>query len=200
MKNKLSKLLVTIPLMFVLTGCSFLNDILNGGENEYSYKEVKKVKELDVDRENRKVDYVIGDTFVKPTVIATYEDGTTEDVTSKAEFTGYNMNVAGTQKVTVKYDNWTLTYEITVVESGIGKTAKNIDLPDGYKGKYVQGDTFVKPKVVATFTDDTQEDVTEYCTFTTPNMNLIDKQEVKLTFQRFSVSFNIEIREKYAQE
>ena len=200
MKNKLSKLLVTIPLMFVLTGCSFLNDILNGGENEYSYKEVKKVKELDVDKTNRKVDYVIGDTFVKPSVVATYEDGTTEDVTSKAEFTGYNMNVAGTQKVTVKYDNWTLTYEITVVESGIGKTAKNIDLPDGYKGKYVQGDTFVKPKVVATFTDDTQEDVTEYCTFTTPNMNLIGKQEVKLTFQRFSLSFNIEIREKYAQE
>lgn len=146
MKNKFSKLLISIPLFLTLTGCSFINDIINGsGQNSYSYKETKPIKDIDVDSKNRQTNYLVGDTFVKPTVIVTYEDGTTEDVTSKAEFTGYNMNVTGTQKVTVKYGTWSLTYEITVSEQGVGKTAKSIDLPDGYKSKYVQGDTFIKP-------------------------------------------------------
>ena len=201
MKNKISKLLIAIPLVLVLTGCSFINDIINGGNsNTYSYKQVdKEIKDLEIDK-NKQTDFNVGSDFVKPRVIATYEDGTTEDVTEKCEFTGYNMNVTGKQTVTVKYSNWTISYDITISEGSIGKTAKKIDLPDGYKGNYFTGDTFVKPKVIATFTDDTEEDVTEYCTFEVPDMNLAGKHEVKIKFQRYSFTFSITITERYAKE
>ena len=128
MKNKISKLLIAIPLVLVLTGCSFINDIINGGNsNTYSYKQVdKKIKDLEIDK-NKQTDFNVGSDFVKPKVIATYEDGTTEDVTDKCEFTGYNMNVTGKQTVTVKYSNWTISYDITISEGSIGKTAKKID-------------------------------------------------------------------------
>ena len=52
------------------------------------------------------------------TVTATYENGETNDVTSKASFSGYNMTSAGNQTVTVSYTEnkvtKTTTYDITV--------------------------------------------------------------------------------------
>ena len=61
-----------------------------------------------------KTTYTVGDEFVKPTVTATYSDGSTEDVTASAEFTGYNMSAADTYTVTVSYSGKTTTYSITV--------------------------------------------------------------------------------------
>ena len=61
----------------------------------------------------------VGDTFsFGGTVIATYDNGDTEDVTNQATFTGYNMSTAGTQTVTVSFTDGgitkTTTYSITV--------------------------------------------------------------------------------------
>ena len=61
-----------------------------------------------------KTEYTVDDEFVKPTVTATYSDGSTEDVTASAEFTGYNMSAADTYSVTVSYSGKTTTYSITV--------------------------------------------------------------------------------------
>ena len=56
-------------------------------------------------------------------VIATYEDGSTNDVTNKAEFTDYNLSTAGNQVVTVSYTEGevtkTTTYNITVSEVAV---------------------------------------------------------------------------------
>lgn len=56
-------------------------------------------------------------------VIATYEDGSTNDVTNKAEFTDYNLSMAGNQVVTVSYTEGevtkTTTYNITVSEVAV---------------------------------------------------------------------------------
>ena len=53
------------------------------------------------------------------TVTAHYSDGTTQDVTSAAQFTGYEMNTAGTYTVTVSYTEKgvtkTATYTLTVI-------------------------------------------------------------------------------------
>lgn len=55
-----------------------------------------------------------GATFVSETIKANYTDGTSADVTSSATFSGYNMNQAGTQTVSVSYGGKTTTYTITV--------------------------------------------------------------------------------------
>ena len=63
--------------------------------------------------------FTVGDTFVfGGTVTATYSDGSTQDVTSSASFTGYNMNQAGNQTVTVTYQTVSTTYTITVNAGG----------------------------------------------------------------------------------
>ena len=61
-----------------------------------------------------KTEYTVDDEFVKPTVTATYSDGSTEDVTASAEFTGYDMSADDTYTVTVSYSGKTTTYSITV--------------------------------------------------------------------------------------
>lgn len=61
-----------------------------------------------------KTTYTVGEEFVKPTVKATYSDGSKEDVTASATFDGYNMSVAGTYTVTVSYEDKTTEYQITV--------------------------------------------------------------------------------------
>ena len=48
------------------------------------------------------------------TVTATWEDETKTDVTSSCEFSGYDMNTAGEQTVTVTYQGQTATYGIEV--------------------------------------------------------------------------------------
>ena len=62
------------------------------------------------------IEYTVGDGFVNPTVTATYSDNSTKEVT--AEFSGYDMNTAGTYTVNVSYTEKEVTatdsYEIVV--------------------------------------------------------------------------------------
>lgn len=62
--------------------------------------------------------YYVGDTFVKPTVNASYSDGSSKNVTNSATFSGYNLSSAGSQTVNVSYTEGGVTkdasYGITV--------------------------------------------------------------------------------------
>lgn len=66
--------------------------------------------------DDAKTEYTVGDAFVEPVVTATYSDSSTKEVT--AEFSGYNMNAAGTYTVNVSYTENEVTvkdsYEIVV--------------------------------------------------------------------------------------
>ena len=67
--------------------------------------------------------FTVGDTFsFGGTVTASYNDGTTANVTSSSNFSGYNMSSAGTQTVTVSYSyggvTKTASYQISVYSSG----------------------------------------------------------------------------------
>ncbi len=71
-----------------------------------------------------KTSYTVDDTFVKPTVTAHFSDSTSNDVTSSAIFSGYDMSAAGNYTVTVSYTygstTKTTTYSISVTSSGGG--------------------------------------------------------------------------------
>ena len=79
---------------------------------------------------NQKTTYNVDDTFVKPTVTATYNDGTQAEVSNEATYTGYDMSVAGNYTNTVSYSyggaTKTAAYEITVTASG-GGGSEDID-------------------------------------------------------------------------
>ena len=74
---------------------------------------------VDIEIGEKKTDYHVGDTFVKPVVIALYDDDSEENVTSKASFIGYDLSTTGTQVVTVSYENKTKSYSITVSPSNV---------------------------------------------------------------------------------
>lgn len=95
--------------------------------------------------------FTVGDTFSHQgmTVTATYSDSTSADVTSSATFSGYNMNSAGNQTVTVSYTEGgttkTATYSITVSAS----TTPTLTL-DSYSFSGYTGQSF---SVTATFSN-----------------------------------------------
>lgn len=61
--------------------------------------------------------FTVGDSFVfGGAVIATYEDGSTVNVTEEAEFSGYDLTVAGSQTVIVSVDQLSTSYIINVLE------------------------------------------------------------------------------------
>lgn len=93
---------------------------------------------------NQKTEYTVGDTFVEPTVTVTYSDDTNEVVTS-AIISGYDMDTAGTQTVTVSYGGKSTTYTITVKggqtqepDPGTDETLDEDmeDNPNVYEGHY----------------------------------------------------------------
>lgn len=64
-----------------------------------------------------KTEFVKGETFSFGGIVtANYNDESTKDVTASSTFTGYNMSSAGTQTVTVTYEEFSTTYQITVSE------------------------------------------------------------------------------------
>ena len=89
-----------------------------------------------------KTSYRVGDSFIRPTITATYTDSTTKDVTNSATFSGYNLSTTGSQTVTVSYTEnggtKTKTYSITVSEAVAvyyQKCTSMSDIENG--GKYV---------------------------------------------------------------
>ena len=68
-----------------------------------------------------KTEFIQDETFSFGGVVtATYDDGSTRDVTSLATISEPNMSEVGTQRVTVTYGGMTATYEITVKEKEQG--------------------------------------------------------------------------------
>ena len=65
-------------------------------------------------------------SFAGGIVTATFENGSTQDVTSLATFSGYNMDEVGVQTVTVTYMGQTAKYEITINQSDRWRLTWNV--------------------------------------------------------------------------
>ena len=93
-----------------LLGVSSLG--LMGCPNPNNIEEEATVTGISVSDE--KIEYSVGDTFVKPTVTATLDSGSTEDVTSYCTFSGYDLSRAGSYTVIVSYAGISTSYNIEV--------------------------------------------------------------------------------------
>lgn len=79
-----------------------------------SSEDTPTLSKIEVSESHRSFAY--GAAFVKETVTATYSDGTTEDVTNDATFSGYTANKSGQQTIKVVYEGKETTYTVTVSE------------------------------------------------------------------------------------
>ncbi len=100
--------------------------------------------------------FTVGDTFAKETIMAVYSDGNEVDVTSEAAFSGYNMNSAGTQTVSVSYGGKSTSYQITVNAKVV--TLTSITVSENHRTFNV-GDTFVGETVTAYYSDGSHKEV-----------------------------------------
>lgn len=94
---------------------------------------------------NAKTSYVVGDTFVKPTITAYFSDSSSNNVTNEATFSGYNMAIAGNYTVTVTYTYNEVTkstsYTISVLTpTPIELEASLIEDRVFYVGEYINND------------------------------------------------------------
>jgi len=139
-----------------------------------------------------KTTYYVGDTFVKPTVTATFSNGSTSDVTNSATFSGYNLSNAGSQTVTVSYTNGTTettTYSITV--TAVTLTSITIS---GYTTSFKVGDTFsFGGTVTANYNNGSTADVTASASFSGYNMSTSGNQTVTVSYGGKSETYQISV-------
>lgn len=103
-----------------ITAKATINSQLYSKTCTVTVSNTKQVSSISVS--NPKTSYKVDDTFVKPTVTATYNDDTTSVVTNETTFSGYNMSTAGEYNVTASYTyggvTKTATYSINVTTDG----------------------------------------------------------------------------------
>ena len=155
---------------------------------------VNDVTLTSIEVSDAKTAYYVGDTFVKPTVTATFSNGSTSDVTNTATFSGYNLSNAGNQTVTVSYTNGTTqstSYLITV--TAVAVTSLSLS---GQKTSFKVGDTFsFGGTVTAHYNNGSSADVTGSATYSGYNMNTAGNQTVTVSYGGQSETYQISVVE-----
>lgn len=135
---------------------------INSYTISYSDATPTPAKELEsISISNEKTEYTVGDTFVKPTVTATYSDGSTANVTNSATFSGYDMSKEDVYTVEVEYseggvDAYT-EYDIIVTASEATSITATVN-KNFYVGETIsKSDITVKDNLNNTITDYTFE-------------------------------------------
>ena len=145
----------------------------------------------------QKTSFNKGDSFsFGGAVTAHYNDGSQKNVTSSATFTGYNMNNAESQTVTVSYSEGgvtqTTTYSINVLEIVAQLIGISIS---GERTEFTVGDTFSFGGVVyADYDDGSYENVTDSATFTGYNLSSTGTQTVTVHYSGFTTTYSINVK------
>jgi hypothetical protein len=124
--------------------------------------------------------------------------------------TAVGNNVVDGTKVTVGLDGTSSSvtytmpgqvrlYDITVTYVGdayVPPTLESIEISGDYQTVFVKGDTYAfGGKVIATYDDESTRDVTALATFTGYDMNAVGTQEVTVSYEDKSVTYEIEVQE-----
>ena len=140
-----------------------------------------------------KTHYFVGDTLntVGMTVTATYNNGTTKDVTADATVDVTTLTTAGTKTVTVTYDGKSDTFEvelIPVVVESIAVTAPT-------KTEYFVGDTLntAGMTVIANYNDGTTKDVTADASVNVTTLTTAGTVTVTVTYDGKSDTFTVNV-------
>lgn len=140
-----------------------------------------------------KTSYIRGETFVKPTVIANYSNGSTSDVTSSAEFSGYSMSITGTQTVTVSYTSQDVTKTTSYQISVSMETLQSLRI-EGYKTEFNVGDTFsFGGTAYAHYSNGNETIVTNVATYSGYDMSTPGTQTVTVSWSYVSAQYQITV-------
>ena len=175
-----------LALAFLLAGCG----ANSGAETPIVNVDVTATN-IDFGEGDIKTTYHFGDSFVRPTVIATYSDGSKEDVTAYLTVSGFNSRKLGTQAVILSYENHELTFNVTVVNE-----VKEIDL-SGQTMAFEVGDEFAfGGSVFAIYDNDSVVDVTSEALFSGFDSSAVGECRINVSYLSFSASYDVTIKAK----
>ena len=89
-----------------------------------------KLSSISIKSKPIKLTYTVGETLITSglKLTATYNDGSTKEVTSGFTFTPSALNTVGTQKITVTYDGKTTSFDVTVNPKVVDNNALKINV------------------------------------------------------------------------
>lgn len=169
-------------------------EIFYGNESCLLSIEIDIPKQLDsIAISGYQASFTEGDAFsFGGTVTAYYTDLTSEDVTSSASFTGYNMTTVGNQTVTVSFGGLSQTYGITVSAGTLSSIAVS-----GMTTTFVKNAAFsFDGTCTATFANGYEKEVTP-TSVSNPDLSSVGIKQVTVTYSyngiTKSTSYNITV-------
>jgi len=152
-------------------------------------KNIVTVTQLEIGSSS-KINFTYGEEFQKATVIAHYSDSSTENVTDKCNFSGYDAYQVGEQTINVSYTYlstpYSTTYAVNVAQPTYSLT--KIEVKNTSKTEYKYGESFVKPEVIATYSNSTTEDISKKATYSTFNPNQVGNQTIEVSYTFIDVT------------
>lgn len=126
-------------------------------------------------------------------VTATYNNGTTEDVTAQCEVIGYDSSTVGTKTLTVSYKGYSCTLDINVVEKSI-VGIRIVSPPD--KLRYSNDETELDLTglvVEALYDNDTVSEITNY-TVSGFDDTKAGTQTITVSYNGFTAEFEVFVK------
>lgn len=140
--------------------------------------------------------YAIGESFdaAGMKVTASYDDGTTADVTTQASIGGFDNSSEGIKTITVSYGGMTSTFIIEVE----GKNLLSITVVPPTQTVYAVNESFNRNgmQVIANYDDETTEDVTGQEVLSGFDSSAAGTKTVTATYNGKSGSFTVTIKKK----
>ncbi|MBR6620679.1 MAG: bacterial Ig-like domain-containing protein [Clostridia bacterium] len=163
---------------------------------DVTVKAVELVK-IEVKTLPTKTEYFVGDTLDTAglTLTATYNNGTTETITTGFTCSPTKLATAGKQTITVSYGGKTCTFDVTVKAVELVKIEVKT-LPT--KTEYFVGDTLDTTglTLTATYNNGTTETITSDFTCSPTKLNTAGKQTITVTYGGKTCTFDVEVEQK----
>lgn len=158
-----------------------------------------ELESISIASDPRKTSYNVGDWLDTTglTLIATYNNGTTEIITNGFTCSPLILNTAGTQTITVAYGGKTTTFDVTVYEvflSGISIATEPV------KTEYYVGETLDTTGLTLTafYSNGTTKTIRSDFTCTPTKLETSGSQEITVSYGGKTASFTVTVRENAA--
>ena len=152
---------------------------------------------LVVNADGAKTKYYVGEEFSYEGIVVTarYSNKTSKEITEGYEVSDPDMNRIGKQDVTVTYMEVSTTYEIEIVLRPVF-TGITVDA-SGATTVFTKGSVFNYDGIVVTahYDNGADETITEGYTVSDPDMNKVGKQDVIVTYNEETATYEIEIKD-----
>jgi len=141
-----------------------------------------------------KTSYFVGDTLDTAglELTATYNNGTTETITSGFTCDPTALDTAGTQTITVTYDGKTCTFDVSVEAVVLSSVAVKT-MPT--KTSYFVGDTLDETglELTSTYNNGTTETITSGFTCDPTALNTAGTQTITVTYEGKTCTFDVDV-------